>query len=502
MNASATAAQVPFLLLPTTPWKTSRYEAARGTPWPKRTTLFPRGPHKTSPSNPISTGVLDPINETIYDRLPLPSGWERHVHLDGKPYYRDRDRLIVTELDVSNRDLEEMLGLIYQSLVKDLEKIKEGPAAVQTKKTRKLTETEEIYVMQCKDKSMWEYYFVDHGREDIFWVKDIDFVDLGGYPEDTSYDTLITQHYYCHLENFPCHNKLPPGATKMLRCHLIFSATDRITFGKRTPICSQEEAKLLVEFLEHFEDNPDDFTSTFKTWYVARLLTYVYQLRNIYCYGTPNALVDRSLRLLPANGPSMHTDVPAITLLDAILGLLSLSAYWNYLHRIQEVWAEGIVSIFGWQDLVKGLLSEWSDSNLLATVTLSANMAFLALNPIAVARVFSIISTFLSLGSIITGLHHLWKHRYKTQSNAISAATYFREQMRFTGNLRPLAWFLALPLVLLSWSLAWFAAAVGVYAFNGLDGNSAGGVAVAILVLALMLMAYVFFAKVIRVTMR
>jgi len=46
-------------------------------------------------------------------------------------------------------------------------------------------------------------------------------------------------------------------------------------------------------------------------------------------------------------------------------------------------------------------------------------MAFLALNQVtAVERTSSVISTFLAIGSIVVGLHHVWRHRVRKDSNA------------------------------------------------------------------------------------
>ena len=49
----------------------------------------------------------------------------------------------------------------------------------------------------------------------------------------------------------------------------------------------------------------------------------------------------------------------------------------------------------------------------------SANMAFMTLSQVhAVERTSSLISTFLALGSIVVGLHHVWRHRVKKDTSA------------------------------------------------------------------------------------
>jgi len=154
------------------------------------------------------------------------------------------------------------------------------------------------------------------------------------------------------------------------------------------------------------------------------------------------------------------------SLVSLVLGVFTFYAHLTYIQRLENVWADGIVSFTGWQTLLRSLLAEWSDSNLLATVTLSANMAFLALAGLnMVPTMFSIMSTFLAIGSIAIGLHHVWRHRDKQDSDASRAGTYFRNAFQ-GGTFTRLAVSLSLPLILLSWSLVAFAAAVSAYSFQ------------------------------------
>lgn len=117
-------------------------------------------------------------------------------------------------------------------------------------------------------------------------------------------------------------------------------------------------------------------------------------------------------------------------------------------------------------------------------------MAFLALNGLQdVEKIASITSALFAIGSIIVGLHHIWRHRVKIDTDAHQAVrikfsslftrarhpehaihyfqgVYFRNATRMTGNMKLLAFFLSLPLIMLSWSLVIFTFSVATYAFR------------------------------------
>jgi hypothetical protein len=52
---------------------------------------------------------------------------------------------------------------------------------------------------------------------------------------------------------------------------------------------------------------------------------------------------------------------------NLITGVLFLCAPFTYVARLEAPWADGVVSLDGWQKLLTSLLVEWSDSNLLVS---------------------------------------------------------------------------------------------------------------------------------------
>ncbi|TFK32373.1 hypothetical protein BDQ12DRAFT_692582 [Crucibulum laeve] len=427
---------------PTSPLKTTRYDALPITVnVPKL--VIPAG-QKTG------RGALDSFMAKTGG---LPTGWEQLIHPDGKPYFRHPQRNIVTEADVRIEANHEALESVYSEI--DAMRSKLQPDIQASDKA-------ELYLTIGKNSSENTYYFADHATQQVFWLQDVDISKLGGYPYGLSneYELYITRCYYMHLEHFPCHNELPPHAIKLLRGCLIFSGTDHMS-GKEgaTGTWTTDDAKQNLEFLTELEGMEKESKNEYMTWFVARLIAVMFHTWSAHRYGKPDAIIDRHSTMI-----NQRLGVP-----DLFIGVLFFYAPLTYIQRLNSVWAGGIVSYVGWQGLLDSLLAEWSDSNLLATVILSANMAFLALtNSTAWAVSASIVSTFFSIGSIVIGLHHVWRHRDKRESTAAQAGIYFRNSSGKTRDLRMLAILLSLPLILLSWSLVAFACAVTMYAVKNM----------------------------------
>lgn len=52
---------------------------------------------------------------------------------------------------------------------------------------------------------------------------------------------------------------------------------------------------------------------------------------------------------------------------DFAMKILFFHAPYMYFDRLERLWADGAVSLNGWQKLITSLLVEWSDSNLLVS---------------------------------------------------------------------------------------------------------------------------------------
>jgi len=434
-------------LNPVTPLQSSRYDAVKES-------QNSGSRQKKLPSGPLHQKRGD-LDQYMYDLGGLPPEWEQHVHVDGKPYFRHKSWRVLTEVYLRYATLRAKIEALYQQV---------ESARLAKKPDMKMSDSIELYLTLDPKPA---YYYVDNELQSIFWLDDLslDALGLSNKAPAMSLELFIERNYYRHLENFPAHSKLPQGAEDYLRGALTHACTEHMTSRESsTAPWNAADCKTFIELLDGIKDD----VSTYKTWYVARLLVNILNSRFLHRYGMYEARTDRLASLeLPRPRQALAP------LEDLITGVLFFCAPYTYVDRLEKVWADRVVSLEGWQKLLTSLLIEWSDSNLLATVTLSANMALLALNDLnSLSRTASIASSLFAIGSIVIGLHHVWRHRVKVDTDASQATAYLQNATRTVPSLKFLAFFLSLPLVLLSWSLIVFAFAVSAYAFYEPDSRT------------------------------
>jgi len=101
----------------------------------------------------------------------------------------------------------------------------------------------------------------------------------------------------------------------------------------------------------------------------------------------------------------------------------------------------------------------------------SANVGFLALPGIdGVQRSASLASSILAMTSIVVGVHHIWRHRGKTDANLEDAAVYLDHEHKFGDlELAITACFLSLPIAALLWSVLCFTVSIAAFCIQNSD---------------------------------
>jgi len=159
-----------------------------------------------------------------------------------------------------------------------------------------------------------------------------------------------------------------------------------------------------------------------------------------------------------------------------LIALVSLGAYPSYQDRLVDViptkeWNSTKLRITVFKDHIKQLLDGWNDLNLLATVLVGANMAFLQALPgiSTLQRTLSLSSTLLALFSITTGVINIWRHRPCLRFNVVEWTGYFaytKDREITDRTIAILAICQSLPLTLLMWSVLEFFMAVCAFGFG------------------------------------
>ncbi|CAA7269719.1 unnamed protein product [Cyclocybe aegerita] len=370
------------------------------------------------------------LNDFLFDTH-LPDGWKEYTHPDGLPYFHHEKMGVVTEVDVRDSQQLESLQTAHEVIMKRFQQ-------VDFEKGGKLSERPYELYISTRNPEQPRYYFV--------WVTD----DI----QPTDYNILIRKLFYAHLASFPCHTQVPEDGIQYLRAYLAYIVVDDLTTPFKITPWDPQKAALLLDTLDRTISRKTTGNGL-ETFSIAQPLVTIYSVRALHRHGTQAAINEQHLPPYPTTGP-----------FDAIFQIFSFFVYSTYEDRLRLALQGELASEREWHRLMTTLVAEWSYTNLLATVVLVVDMAFLALNLSVFARTSSIASTLFAIGSIVIGLHHVWKHRDQSTASISELSFYIQNTGRSATDIKRLALLLSLPMIFLLWALLAFTCAVANYAFN------------------------------------
>ncbi|KAJ3567649.1 hypothetical protein NP233_g6226 [Leucocoprinus birnbaumii] len=308
--------------------------------------------------SPFAIGCAPPA-------APLP--WTRYVHPEGIVYYWDCDRRVVTDADVLDPAIHEAVERLI-SHIEDY--IREYNLPYPSKKSVHL------YLEHYPTISAFGYYFVCHAKQTLFWLDRKDTFNMvrelfTPSPNLSLVGTELRSHYWFHNEYFP-HILEPPQDALLELQDLLWHATgDMVTSSKSIALSRTiEEAKGMRALVSEF---------------------VIFHQKNGYLGVGAKAIVYRFL------GEFCHE---------------------HFLNFHGEKHARGsrdqsvYVNRPSWDKLISGLEEHWRECILYATVLLTSNVSFLAIQSLddlgtkgyrAPAQQASYISIMTSIGAMIIG---------------------------------------------------------------------------------------------------
>ncbi|KAJ3512577.1 hypothetical protein NLJ89_g3438 [Agrocybe chaxingu] len=212
----------------------------------------------------------------LNDRLlgtKIADGWTEYIHPEGKPYFHHKQWRVVTEANLRNPEVVEKVKSAYLALVEMWNEVE-----AEAKNLGDIGgEGLEIFIVLCPEA---KYYFVDHERQNIFWLTDISLGEGFLGPMDAKEgvavgvsDSLFQQQYYAHLAAFPCHNQVPEDGVQFLLEYLQFAHIEGLIKGFNLAPWDSTEAKTLLSRLNGLLNTGSNRTTDgFKTFIIARLL--------------------------------------------------------------------------------------------------------------------------------------------------------------------------------------------------------------------------------------
>ncbi|KII94570.1 hypothetical protein PLICRDRAFT_33372 [Plicaturopsis crispa FD-325 SS-3] len=407
-------------------------------------------------SSAESEGADDLVQETVVEiRVPylgikpFPRRWQKMIHHDGSLYFYHRVLRVLTTENIYDAGTRKAILKIRNEQLSLLDAENTADS---------IPYDWEMYIM-CSEGPVCEYIsetycfaFAHLGRQGV--------------------RRLPQSHFWSIFEKFPMHrNLLSIHAEVAFLEALTYGANERVMDRKNTTFpFTDEQAVRLVQIYRHLKDRriqSGDSIVPALGWHIARVMRHIEHSRERYGFATREARIYRDIA-----HPKLSWKVWAV---DTVLLFLLLGAHTAYRKRLQSTRIKGTVYMPDFHTLMESLLKEWADTNLLATVFITANIGFLAVPDVnSLQRTASLASSLFSVMSIVAGVHHVWQHRGKTDVEFKDAHKYLHHVDRLGPelDLTVTACFLSLPLVALLWSILFFTVAVGAFSFSTSPSSS------------------------------
>ncbi|CAA7269743.1 unnamed protein product [Cyclocybe aegerita] len=431
---------------PTTPLKPNRFRHKDITP------LFDPDQPVYLPSGPQGEAVFD-LNDKLF-ATKVPDGWTEYIHPDGHQYFHHQRWGIVTEANVRDEQQSAQVQRLYHAVVKLWDHQKEQQEDLGDISQRSV----EIYLSLLPES---RYYLVRHRTQEVFWLHPVRVGEqiLGGTDDhdEANYAILMRQQYYAHLNSFPCHTFVPQDGIKYLHGYLTYIGASDFTADVKTTPWDPPKARLLLKMLDGILNQGVDRSSNgFTTLFISRLLLAIYKNRVAHRQGTLSAMTSEQPIIEPSS-----------SVLDSMVEALCFFDPETYERQLRKAVLTEIASPAEWHRVVGSLLAQWSKSNILATFVLAVNGFFLSrMDLSSTARTGGSCSTLFAIGSLVSGLHYVRKHRENTHLRPTEVSGYLQNVGKTPRAVRRLAIILSLPVVLLLWALLALACAVASYAFD------------------------------------
>ncbi|TDL30079.1 hypothetical protein BD410DRAFT_824006 [Rickenella mellea] len=396
---------------------------------------------------------------------PPPVGWQRYNTPSGKVYFFDRKNVIVTPSDINKPEIRRLIEDNYGENIDEVKKL--GIA-------EDVWTGWEMCVRVGKDESNLVVYFVDHECRRTIAVKDSKVIISEG-----------DEAYWKHIQEYPMHTLLYTSTEDDLLASLVHGATERVLNSKRTifPYDGQQCQSLLqmyndIQGVRYKTRDANRIDGAFN-WFAGMTMVDVSAAYKRHKFGTAEVQSQRE-------PPSVWQPTKFVRAMDVGLYVLLFGMHAMYRQRLEGTRTKrGYIQSADFHDVMANFMKEWGDSNLLATVFVAANVAFLAIPDVTnIQKTVSLASTLCSMFSILAGVHHVWRHRTNVDADTTQSvdAEYNLISKKYLEFLSPTlghdisitltASLLSLPIVLLLWAVITFLVAICAYSLQNTSSTA------------------------------
>ncbi|OAX33094.1 hypothetical protein K503DRAFT_869767 [Rhizopogon vinicolor AM-OR11-026] len=395
--------------------------------------------------------------------------WKKFVSMTGMPYYFSSRLRILTPDDMMDPDIRSSLLEVFEEHIESIEEEYELPRDSEHVLWRvsdsepELSEEEDT---GRRSSSSEDSVSADPSDDFAIYCASLDLGSKIGFGEDSDeYEHHPPQSFWQHLAEYSMHyRRITPQLEAQFLCALAHGATEQVIgTGQASFPFDDHQCKSIMQVYNILkarskENNGVHFLPAL-LWHIARIMEDVWHCRSRHRYG----IISRPENDVPTE-PSWISRY-----FDFMMICLLFGRHSSYHRRLEATRPNGKVYIPEFRACMEGLVSEWTDSNLLATVFVLASVGFLSIPDIGtIQRLSSLASTLFGLTSVTSGIHHTWRHKRKIDAEHDDAHGYV-SHIRFFGSamdLRLTACFLCLPIATLMWSVLSFMITIISYCFQ------------------------------------
>ncbi|KAF9241575.1 hypothetical protein BU15DRAFT_44841, partial [Melanogaster broomeanus] len=378
----------------------------------------------------------------------IPDGWSKHVHPEGTPYYfLNKIQKSYTEFDICNpiiqKHIEWFCGYLWNELLGD----------------RPNSENFELVVeLHSKEEGVvCPYYFVNHIERCLFWSDDYNepgfLLDCQGVNSLSHKKFGVEAEYWLHWDRFPAYRVVTKELVRELkglelvnRSNCLHIASD----GGNVPrdIHHDHSVTIIGNCL------PSVHQATSNLWFQGRIMHYFSKNKYINFHGQD------CVRLRDDQTVHGWKYEPSWFMVFAAPALLMAPV--TNIRSLHKLYVDHLVRMDKWTAFVNDFTSQLQNTNLLATVLLTTNVGFLAIQSVdsstsrSVRQITSYLSIVCSLASIVIGLIFLERSRHDRSNSVDKTAKLLDRFYHAKHGLERLALIFSLPYAYLMWGMIFF----------------------------------------------
>ncbi|KAI0703727.1 hypothetical protein BC835DRAFT_1410463 [Cytidiella melzeri] len=397
--------------------------------------------------------------QTSYDPVPVACSadgdlkWTPCVSPEGNLYFREETRNLLTFVDLHKQEYVDGVSHFAQYLL----------SLKTSQKVPVLDDAEIVIMLQDYGGSedfSYGYYLASWQKRCVFWLEDVEYDLVTREARVCTTESHIGKHieylFWIHVEMFPCHRGPPQDVLDELKSQLNVGIYDHVSSNNSIfPFDKVDATEMLkcIDRIKASEQNAHDM------WVVVE---HVF----LNFHGERGARIHREDSV---HKTSLHNKRSWLFKIVTPLLFFMPSVYMD---EIENVWIDETVDWISWRRFILLLSKDWQQSIIPATVILSANVGFLAINSIdttsphkSTAQIASYISSVLAFFNFIVIQILSHQHRYSDHFVTSKAGAFFERREKQWFGLESVALTFSLPTALFIWSMLTFLGALMIVFF-------------------------------------